>query len=399
MRKCIYLFLLILVFLFFPIDGQANEVSLDLSSNEALQEKIEVGQENKQEEMEEDILGRIDFSAIDSNIGDVQDQMGVGFKDIVEKLMKGELSLSKEVIGNLLLQPITSEWAEYRKEFSYLIMLVLISAIFYNFSSVFKNTQIGEISFFIVYLLLFTQLLLRFGALTGIVTQALESIISFMKTLIPAYFLTVACSTGTTTALLFYNITFVVITGVQWILLYLVIPAIHIYLVLSLVNHLSKEEFLSRMTQLIKKGIDWILKTMLGAVIGIHVVQGLIAPAIDEVKSMAVTKTASAIPGVGNAINAVTEVLLASAVLIKNSVGVAALICLLFLCAAPVVKLAFHSFLYKVITAILQPVSQKQMLECLNNMGESIGMLLKVLSMTVVLFFVTIAIIAVSTNR
>ena len=105
-------------------------------------------------------------------------------------------------------------------------------------------------------------------------------------------------------------------------------------------------------------------------------------------------KTASALPGVGNAIDAVTEMVIGSAALIRNCVGAVAVV-ILFLCAlAPVIQVGVTGFAYRFLAALAQPVSDRRMVGCLSAMGTGCGLLLKVLITTEVLFMLTIAILA-----
>ena len=87
---------------------------------------------------------------------------------------------------------------------------------------------------------------------------------------------------------------------------YLVIPAVKIYVVLELMNYLTEEEMLSRMTELLKSGVLWVMKVLFTVVVGINVVQNLLTPVIDTFKSSVITKTAGLLPGLGTSINAVT---------------------------------------------------------------------------------------------
>ena len=93
-------------------------------------------------------------------------------------------------------------------------------------------------------------------------------------------------------------------------------------MLISLINNLSKEEMLGKMAELLDTAVSWGLKTLLGMVVGLQVVRGLIAPVMDTLKRSALGKAAGALPGVGNAVNMVTELVLTSAVLVRNCLGV-----------------------------------------------------------------------------
>ena len=62
----------------------------------------------------------------------------------------------------------------------------------------------------------------------------------------------------------------------------------------------------------------------------------------------------------------------------------------------PVIKLAINSLVYKLLAALLQPVSDRRMTGCLSAMGEGCRLLLKVLLTLELLLLITIAILSVS---
>ena len=68
-------------------------------------------------------------------------------------------------------------------------------------------------------------------------------------------------------------------------------------------------------------------------------IRNLIAPALDSLRQMALWRTAGMIPGIGNAVNAVTELVAGSAVLIRNCFGVTAMLVLLAAGMVPAVQL------------------------------------------------------------
>ena len=82
------------------------------------------------------------------------------------------------------------------------------------------------------------------------------------------------------------------------------------------------------MAELLKNIISWVLKTALGLIIGMQLTRNLVAPALDSLRRTVIGKTASALPGVGNAIDAVTEMVIGSAALIRNCVGAVAVVIL-----------------------------------------------------------------------
>lgn len=137
----------------------------------------------------------------------------------------------------------------------------------------------------------------------------------------------------------------------------------------------------------------------MAVVIGLNVVQGIITPAVDSFKKTAVHRAITAVPGVGTTMSAVTEVMVGSGMLIKNGVGVAILIVLVIVCLVPVCKMTVFMLLYRVAAALVQPICDKRMLDCIYTVSEGTRLLLKCVTTALVLFFMTIAILTVSTGR
>jgi stage III sporulation protein AE len=237
-----------------------------------------------------------------------------------------------------------------------------------------------------------------FVAVTGIAQTAVNALIEFMKSLVPAYFLALSVAGKVTTAMVFYQVILMIITGIHLLFSNLILPLINIYVVLMLVNNLSKEDFLSRLAQLLKGIIEWLLKGLLTLVIGFNLIQSLVAPAIDSFRTTMLNKTVSAIPGVGNAVNAVTDMVIGSAVIIKNGVGVAALIILIIISVIPFIQLWTFSIMYKLAAAIMQPVSDTRIISCIGSVSDGVKLLIKVVTTSLVLFMLTIAIITATTT-
>ena len=137
---------------------------------------------------------------------------------------------------------------------------------------------------------------------------------------------------------------------------------------------------------------------MLACVTGVSVIQGILSPAIDQVKRSVWTKGAEMLPGIGDAIGGVTEVVLGTAVLIKNAVGMAGAVLSVGICLLPILNMGVLTILYKAMAAVVQPISDKRIVEVLSSMGNACRMLFSIIFTTSILFLVTIAVTAASTS-
>ena len=294
-------------------------------------------------------------------------------------MINGEEPISKEAVRGVLYSFFFSGLKNEKTLFFRLLLLVLLAAVLDGFVDVFENGQIGAVSFYVVYLVLFMMLMEAFGRLSSTLTVRLNWLGEFMKTLAPAYFLAVSTANGVSTAAVFYEGVLLLVWMIQWVLVNFLLPGVNLCILLKMVNYLSKEEMLSKMSELLEVVISWALKTLIGLAVGLQVVKNLVAPVMDSLKRTAVGKTAGAIPGIGNAVNAITQLILTSAVLVRNSFGAVILVLIAAAGLQPLIHYGALSLSYRFLAALAQPVSDKRIVGALSTMGEGCAWLLKLL--------------------
>lgn len=327
-----------------------------------------------------------------------QNHTGLSFSEMVEELTTGGWQRLPEILKTQAVRLLFAEIDQNRKELFYLFAIAAISGIFTNFASVFRSGQVAQTGFYVTCLILTTTLLGAFMTASQVAAQFLTLLLRFMAVLIPAFFLAVAYGGGALSSTGFYQTTLFAISGVEWLFLHILLPFVRIYLILSLINEIVGEDLLARMAKLIRRGTGWAMKSLFSLVLGLQAIQGLILPYADHVKTDAVKKMAGLLPGVGKGIDAVAEILMGSGMLIKNGIGTAAFFCLLFLSLAPLFKLTVISLMYQLAAAVLSPVADKRLLNCVDAMASAVGLLLKMAAMTTLMFGISIALVCAATS-
>ncbi len=340
-----------------------------------------------------------DYGDIQNAIDDVlMGRNSFDFKSYVGKLLSGGEGISTKGAIQDLFTALGKEFGANKGALLKLLMIAIVAAVFTNFTNIFENNQVGETSFYITYLLLFTTITGTFVTATAVASDAISAVLSFMKALLPTYFMSIAFCTSKATTLIFYESALVLITVVDVVLVKIMIPLINIYMVITLVNNLAKEDLLSKFAELLESIIKWSMRTLFIAVVGFNTIQGLIVPASNSVKKTLAIKFTKAIPGIGNSLNSVAETVMGAGTLIKNAIGVTGLVVILVICALPLVKLIVTMIIYKLGVAIVQPISDKRVVACISGAANAAGLLVYVVSIAAVLFMVTIAILAASTT-
>lgn len=351
-----------------------------------------------QDEIQDALLAEIDFNEIEKNLDRMFPQEKISFSDVFSALMSGNMTETIRIFLRFLTDQISYEFDYNRRSLVFVLMTALTAAVFSNFAGAFKSRQISDISFYIMYMLLITLCLTSFRISAEGLEDRLNALVDFMRVLCPSYFLAVAFASGSVTSLFFYNVILFLIYVVELVIVRFLLPVVNIYIMVRVLGNLTGEDFLSEFADLIRKAVSWILKTLLICVVSVNVVQGLLAPAIDAVKRSALTRTAEALPWVGNAVGGVAEVVLGTAVLIKNGIGMAGAVITIAICAVPILQMLIMAFMYKLAAALVQPVSDKRITTCISGISEGYEIMVKVIFTAGLLFMITIAIVAASTS-
>ena len=320
-------------------------------------------------------------------------------KDMFARILSGDILGGITDTIELVIDGLVAEVTSFRNVFIWILVLGIVAAVISHFISIFDNHQIADIGFCFTYLCMIVVLIKCFMTTMTVASQAMENIVSFIRVFVPAYFLSVGDAAGTLTSTVGYQVMILIIYMVEHVLLTLVLPLISSYVLLTVVNGLWIEEKLGLLAEGIEKGIRFLLKASIGVVTGISAFQSMITPAIDSVKATALHKTIAAIPGIGDAADGVMDVVLGSAVLIKNGIGVVLLLLLVGIAAVPLCKIFIMSFLLKTAAAVLGIIGDKRIVSCADKVGNGNQLLFKTAGTALLLFMITISIAAYTTNR
>ena len=309
----------------------------------------------------------------------------LSLEHLMAQVMQGDVAGAARDLFKGLTADLSSQFSGMRNVFLWLLVT--------HFVEIFDQHQVAEVGFYFMYLL-FTVVLLRcFFLAAETAAAALDNVILFIRLMIPAYLISLGLSTGAATAAATTQLMLLVIYGIQNILSGWLVPLTYSMCMLVVINGIWVEEKLTLLIDLLEKGIGWILKGALGVVTGLSIFQALITPVVDSVKNSALQKILSALPGVGNTADGVVELVLGSAVMIKNSIGVVLLLLFLALCAAPLLKIALISGVLKCAAAFMGIVSDKRITSCADRTGDAGLLLLRTAGTGMLLFLISVAVV------
>lgn len=339
-----------------------------------------------------------DLSVLDNLLRDILPGRTTDSMDFIEDVLKGNWALDPALFWRYIAGTITGVFDDWRRLFVSVLVLFILVALVSNLMSALKNEGAAKAAktFFIVCQLV--VLINAFHEVLGIVEEAMTQMLEFLKLMIPAYMICIAAAGSGLTALIFYKLLLGFLCLIEGIVAASLTTVVEGYVMLGVVESVWGEERFKGLMDLIKKGLQWVLKMMIVVMSGSSILQVIITPVVDKTNNAVIQKTAGAIPGIGDVIESVSSVTLASAIAVKNSLGVLILVALILLIAAPVIKSFMILLIIRVSGALGSICGEKQMMKCVEYISEAGFMLLRILITVTTLFFVTIAAVTNATS-
>lgn len=351
----------------------------------------------------QDYLGNmteeLDFSKLDHFMRQDAEDSGITFSELVKELLYQEKpGALYQQIGPWLMGQLCESVCENRKILVEVVLLAVCFSVLKNFAGAFASSYVSDLCFILVFCVLAVLMLQSFLTFREIVCGVLEKSVDFFQIFIPTFSIAMLFSAGESIASGFYQTAFLIIYLIEWLFLTILVPMIHIYILTVLVNYFFEEEKFANMMELIGGLIGWAIRSAGIIVLGLNVVQGIVAPAKDRLLYGTAGRAMAMIPGIGNTVNGVSELLLGSGIMIRNCVGAAGLIVLIILVAVPMVQAGCMVLFYKIAAAVVEPVADKRIAGCLKGMAQGGMLYLKLMGYCVMLIFLTIALTAASSG-
>lgn len=345
----------------------------------------------------EEICDSLDIGSIELELKKKGLDGSVSFTGIIEDIAEGDTKSLTEDIGQTLKNAFVGELLLNRTMMIQLIVIVLIGSVFVNISGSFGNGFISENGFYVTYLIMTSLMLTSFSLALSMVSDTIEKVLTLIQIVVPAYALAMNYVGHSAAATGMYEIILAGVWLVQVVILNFIIPMIKFYVIVSLVNNLNKEDSFSKLCQLIRSLVTWMLKTIVVFVAGMNIIKSLIEPQIDAIGRSTVNKVISSIPG-GGIMSVLTGTFLGAGLVIKNCIGLAGIVLIALIVMVPIIKMFLLMFTVKLTGALIQPVGERRYVDGAETLAGGMGLLLQTLGSSVVLFVLTIAIMAYASN-
>ncbi len=349
-------------------------------------------------------LDKLDFSGAESVVGqlgiDEQELFGAdSFFDKVERVLNGDFIQDTNGFLNAFFKLL------FDKVLSLLPVLVSISVVailcglISQIKSGFVTDSTRQIVFFVSFSII---ILLVITCVTNLLNQTSQTINLLKQQMNFAFpvLLTLMAGIGGVVSVKAYQPAVALLSGgIVEIVSNVILPMFIFSFVFSVVANLSKNVKLTKLTDFFKSSTTTILVVTFTLFTAFLSIQGLTAGSFDSISIRAAKfATKSYVPVLGGYLSDGFDLIMASSVLIKNSVGVAGLVLLVCTILSPIIQILSLSFGLKFVSAIIEPVTDEKITSFLYSVSKHLNMLIVAILAVSFMYFICIMLLIFTSN-
>ena len=348
-------------------------------------------------------LSEMDLSKIEELLDSVEEDFRALFgsdavstiKDIINGNFKGDFSsffsIITKGIGKSVLDVLP------------LVLTIVAVAIIYSLleslTSGFVQQPTKKLIYFATYSSIILVVMIEIGSIIKLTTNTIGSIKTVMEAVFPILLTLVTLLGGINSSAVFKPMMATLTTFITSFISNVIIPFFIAAIAFSIVGNLTKSVKLDRLTGFFKSTATYVLGGVFSLFIAFLTFQGLTGGVIDSI-SIKTAKFAiqSYVPVLGGYLSDGFDLMLASLVLIKNSLGIVSLLTILSVIALPTIKIAVLSLGLKLASGIIEPISESKFSRMLHNISSNLTLLIVSLIGVGFIFLLTVMLVIYTFN-
>jgi len=346
-------------------------------------------------------LADIDMSELQKWLDnlDKKQQFPTNIKESISKLSKGEFEVSFGGFLEMICSIFLSSFMDILPTIVTIIAIAVLYSLLNNLTSGFLSSPTKQLIYFVCYIAIIVVVMSRGVVLVGQTSSLVIKMKEFMEIVFPILLTTIALLGGVSTSAVFKPMMGALATSITMIVVNYVLPLVVTILIFSMISNLSRGVKLEKLTSFFTSLAKVVMGTMFSIFITFLSFQGLTSGVVDTI-SIKTAKFAlqSYVPIVGGYLSDGFDLMMASIVLIKNSVGVISIMILMTYVAVPVVNIIMFSLGLKLAAGIIEPISDSSLAKVVSSIGKNINMLVAIILGVLFMFLMTIVLIIYACN-
>ncbi len=315
-------------------------------------------------------------------------------KSILKDLNSGRLFADEREIINLLLKILLDEVLISAKLMAIVLAMAVLSSYLSELKSGFGKDSVSECAFFVCYIIIAGIAATAFYEAVECTTLAVDKIAFFMRVLVPIMITILMTSGAVISAATLEPALLTMIEVTVFVIENALIPAAMASTALNIVGGMSDRFKTDRLVNLLNTAVRWGLTVTLTIFVSLSGLKSIAASGADGLAvRLSKFATTNLVPIVGGILSESAETVMNCSGVIRNSVGILGIICIVLIAAGPVIKLGAMAILMRLTAAVTELVSDPKIVGCLSRLASSVSVLFSMVTVVMVMFVMAVTII------
>lgn len=329
--------------------------------------------------VQEELL-KLDLTEIDGLIKDYDINLNSpNFKDYLLSIINGNFKEDSENFFKYATTLLFSNINQILPNFISILIIAVLYKLIENFST--KSIGIKNVVFYALNACVIVNLYSIVAICFTLTKSVITRVNGFLSAIMPVLLTLIIASGGKTSATVVKPTAIFLSGTLSQIISSVVLPIVEIIILINLVSSLSKTVNLTGISNFFNSLIKWILGIGFTAFTVFTTVQGVSSSNIDLVTLKTAQYTVSnGVPIIGGYLSGGISLVLAGSILIKNAVGVGAVVILFAIILSPLLYIIAVQLLLKGFSAVVGLICESKISETCTQLSKSISLLITVIA-------------------
>lgn len=346
----------------------------------------------------------LDLQELENFIQEVDQEINsylpqISLSSMIESFKEGEFNFSPQQLIQGIFKYFLREVTVNLTLLGKLLVIAVICCILQNIQNSFEGSTVAKLAYFVCFLVVITLAIGSFKMATEVGLDSINNMVTFMKLLLPVLLVLLTAMGGITSVALLQPLLMVFLSFMCTFIQMVIFPLIYLNAVLAIANNVSESFKVSRVAGLIKQLTKVGIGLVLTVFIGVITVEGVAGAVVDGVTlRTAKFMTGAFIPVAGGMFADALDAVVGGSLLLKNAVGITGVLVLGAIVIFPVLKILAIAIIYRIASALLQPLGDSLIADTLEDMSGSLLLAFAAVLSVAIMFFLTITIIVGTAN-
>ena len=282
-------------------------------------------------------------------------------------------------------------------QFKSILIFLLIIALFQNIQSSF-STKYEKVTNTVLKLVLIVQLFQLFIFYHDYTLEVLTRYMNIVVAIFPILLSLITITGALWNQALFKPAVIFLINASYFFINTISLPLTVIGTVFGFINQINVEDLYSRLIDFINKIALWTLGGYFAFFLTLMSIQNITLSFADGLFFRTTQNLLNHVPVIGSRFTDTVVSVVSTLSILRNSIGLLGIITLVVVVAFPVVKVGVSLILFRLLSAVIQPVISKDYIEILDVFNTGVMNLLVIMMIIAVMFIFTFFIILYSSN-